>query len=333
MGCEAPISALKGMSEGLKKGDTCLKCNRPAKVLLPYGPQKFCEAHFVQLIEKRFRRTVRKYSLIRHNEKLLVAVSGGKDSLTALHLTKKFFGKSNEISAILIDEGIKGYRDEALKIAAKNCRALDVPYKVVKFKDEFGITMDEVYKKIKRSKTNLGAPCSFCGTFRRTIMNRYAKKMHADKLITGHNLDDELQSILMNECDNDLPRFVRSGPVSGIRPLKNFVQRVKPLCEIPENEILLYADYVGIEHYSGYCCPFRAEAKRNHYRRLLNELEAAYPGTKFSLWNFYMRIKPMLLKEKAFLKFALQECRLCSEPSVSELCDTCRKIALLLKKA
>jgi len=328
MGCEAPNLTLRH-AYGLKKGDICLKCSKPAQVLLPYGPQKFCAKHFVQLIERRFRKTVRKYSLIRQGERLLVAVSGGKDSLTALYLTKKFFGKSNEINALLIDEGIRGYREKALKVAANNCKMLDVPYKIVKFSDEFGLTVSSIYKKMKKSKANLGAACSFCGTLRRTVMNRYAKKMHADKLITGHNLDDELQSILMNACDNDLARFLRLGPVSGIMPLKHFVPRIKPLCEIPENEILLYADYVGIKHYSGYCCPFRGDAKRNHYRRILNELEEAYPGTKFSLWRFYMQIKPMLLKSQHIEGLSLRTCKTCGEPSVAEQCDTCKKISVL----
>jgi uncharacterized protein (TIGR00269 family) len=331
MGCEISPGAIRTLRQGLKKHDTCLKCNRRAKVLLPYGPQKFCGKHFVELIEKRFRKTVRRYSLIKPSERIVVAVSGGKDSLTALYLTKKFFGKSNKITALLIDEGIRGYRDKALKLASKNCDEWNIPYRLVKFKDEFGFTMSSIYKKIKKAKVNLGSPCAFCGTLRRTIMNRYAKRLRADKLITGHNLDDELQSILMNACDNDLARFLRCGPVSGIKSFKQFVQRIKPLCEIPENEIMLYADYVGIEHYSGYCCPFRSEAKRNAYRRIINSLEEQYPGTKFSLWNFYMQIKPLLLKSKAFDDFALNECKRCGEPSVTGLCDTCKKLALLRK--
>ncbi|MCD6247137.1 MAG: TIGR00269 family protein [Candidatus Diapherotrites archaeon] len=331
MGCEAKLEATGTLKQGLKKHDKCLKCSRQAKVLLPYGPQKFCEKHFVELIEKRFRKTVRRYSLIKRNEKLVVAVSGGKDSLTALYLTNKFFRNSNKIVALLIDEGIKGYRDRALKLAVKNCRAWEIPYKLVKFKDEFGFTMSTIYKKMKKSAINLGSPCAFCGTLRRTVMNRYAKRLHADKLITGHNLDDELQSILMNACDNDLARFLRCGPISGVKSFKQFVQRVKPLCEIPENEIILYADFVGIEHYSDYCCPFRSEAKRNAYRRIIDSLEEQYPGTKFSLWNFYMQIKPVLLKNKSFAELTLNECSRCSEPTTGKLCDTCRKLALLRK--
>ncbi len=330
MGCEVMQEALQEIKKGIRKGDKCLKCNRQAKVLLPYGPQKFCEKHFIELIEKRFRNTVRRYKLIKPNEKLVVAVSGGKDSLTALYLTQKFFRKTNSIVALLIDEGIRGYRDKALKFAIKNCNAWDIPYKLVKFKDEFGFSMSQIYRKMQKAKQNLGSACAFCGTLRRTLINKYSKRLKADKLITGHNLDDELQSILMNACDNDLVRFLRCGPVSGVKSFTQFVQRIKPLCEIPENEIMLYADYVGIEYYSA-CCPFRSEAKRNAYRKVLNSLERAYPGTKFSLWNFFLQVKPMLLESKQFKMLELKECKLCSEPTVSEICDACKKLKLLRK--
>lgn len=328
MGCETPFILVKNARKGLKKGDKCLKCNEEASVYLPYGPQKFCEKHFIQLTEKRFRKTVRKYSLIRKNEHLVVAVSGGKDSLTALYLTKKYFGKQNKITALLIDEGIAGYRDKALKIAVKNCGAWEIPFKKVRFKDEFGTTMSKISKKISKSGKNYGSMCSFCGTMRRTLMNKYAKKLEADKLITGHNLDDELQSILMNACDNDIARFFRSGPVSGIKRMSGFVQRIKPICEIPEVEVFLYANYVGIRHYSGACCPYKGKAKRNIYRNVLDKLEEQYPGTKYSFWNFYTSIREKFLSSKLFSGFQLKECKVCGEPSTREICDTCQKLTI-----
>ncbi|MEM4663096.1 MAG: TIGR00269 family protein [Candidatus Diapherotrites archaeon] len=329
MGCEVPFLETKNKRFSLKKGDKCLKCNSNAKVLLPYGPQKFCEKHFVQLIEKRFRRTVRKYSLIKKDEHLVVAVSGGKDSAVLLYLTKKYFGKSNNITALLIDEGISGYRDKALRVAIRNCKSWGIPFKYVRFIDEFGFTMNKIKKRMEKTKLNFGSPCSICGTLRRNIMNKYAKILGADKLLTGHNLDDELQSILMNACDNDFLRFFRSGPVSGVKPISGFVQRVKPICEIPEVEIFLYAGYAGIDFYSGSCCPFREHAKRNTYRKLLNELERSHPGTKFSLWNFYIKLREKFLTTRTISDFELNYCQKCGEPSAGTLCDACKKIEFL----
>ncbi len=327
-GCH--YSKLFGLDPGVKKGDRCLKCRGKAAILLPYGPQKFCEEHFSKLIESRFKKTVRRFSLIKPGEHLAVAVSGGKDSVTALHLTSRFFSNTNRVTAVLVDEGIPGYRDKALRAAKKNCRKLGIPFKEFSFKKEFGLTMKKIQRLLEGNQAvNLGSPCTFCGTLRRSLLNRAARSLKADKLVTGHNLDDETQSILMNACDNDFARFVRCGAKSGFTERKNLVRRIKPLSEIPEREVFFYAQFNGIGFYSGECCPFSEEAKRNVYRSVLNQLEEKYPGTKHSLWQFYNSIKPVLLKEKVSSPVKLNVCEKCGEPCSGKTCEACKKIESL----
>ena len=328
-GCH--YSKLFGLERGVKKADRCIKCGKKAAILLPYGPQKFCEEHFLQLIESRYRKTVRKFQLFEPKEHLVVAVSGGKDSLTALCLANKFYSNSNKITAILIDEGIPGYRDKALKAAKENCRDWGVPFKEFSFKKAFGFSMKEIQRILEKNPSqNLGSPCTFCGTLRRSLLNKAARRIKADKLITGHNLDDEAQGILMNACDNDLRRFARGGaksPAAG----KGLVQRVKPLCEIPEREVFFYTQFRGIRSYSGECCPFSGEAKRNDYRSVLNQLEEKFPGTKHSLWRFYNEVQPAL--EKKPKGVGLKKCKKCGEPCSGAECEACRKIGLIRKLA
>jgi len=328
-GCH--YSKLYGLEKGVKKGDRCIKCGKQAAILLPYGPQRFCEEHFCRLIETRFRKTVRKFSLFGPKERLAVAVSGGKDSLTALFLTNKFYSNANKITAILIDEGIPGYRDKALKAAKESCRDWGIPFKVSSFKKEFGYSMKEIQRILEKNPSqNLGSPCTFCGTLRRSILNRAARKVKAGKLVTGHNLDDEAQSILMNACDNDLKRFVRGGTKSSAAG-KRLVRRAKPLCEIPEREIFFYTQFQGIKSYTGKCCPFSEKAKRNDYRSVLNQLEEKYPGTKFSLWQFFNEVQLQLAKRPA--KTKLKKCGKCGEPCSGEKCEACRKAAQIKKLA
>ncbi len=312
-----------------EKDAKCIKCGKPAEVLLPYGPQAFCAEHFCSLIEARYGKTVRAFSLFPAGSKLLFAVSGGKDSLTALYLGQKFFSQRNKISALLIDEGVRGYRSKALAVAEKNCGEWGIPFTRISFREEFGLSMDGIVKKMRSSEENLGSPCAFCGTLRRTLMNRYARKLRADRLVTGHNLDDECQSILMNSLDNDLPRFVRSGAVSGVKEFKGFVQRVKPLSEIPEHEIVLYASFKDIPFHFGERCPYRGEAKRNRFRTLLDELEESYPGSKHSLWNFFNEVKPLLLESGKFSAAKLNSCTKCGSPAQGKECDACRKLRAL----
>jgi len=322
---------MKGKKEAIQKKEKpekCDKCPEKSAITLSYGPHYFCEKHFTQFFENRFKKTIRKYKLFKYKEKILVALSGGKDSTLLLHLLKKNYSKSNEIKALIIDEGVSGYRNKAIKIAEENCKTMKVPYKIISFKKEFGITNDKLMPIIMENP-KLGGTCSFCGTLRRNIMNKYAKKLGADKLATGHNLDDEVQSFIMNVFNNDFERMKRMSATAGIIDYEGFVKRIKPLYETPEKEIIAYCAFKGIKHYSQECCPYSWTAKRNEYREMLNHFENRFPGTEYSILRFYENIKPLIRpekKEKLILAKALHECRQCKEPTEKELCKACEMI-------
>ncbi|MFA5931342.1 MAG: TIGR00269 family protein [archaeon] len=306
----------------------CDKCNAKVAITLAYGPHYFCEKHFVQFFENRFKKTIRKYNLFRTKEKILIAYSGGKDSAVLLHLMKKYYSRNNTLQAIVIDEGVKGYRDNAIKLAEKTCKELGIDCTVISFKKEFGITNDKLMPLIL-SNPKLGGTCAFCGTLRRNIMNKYAKKFNADKLATGHNLDDEVQSFVMNVFNNDFERMKRMSATSGIIDHEGFVKRIKPLYETPEKEIIAYCAFKGIKHYSQECCPYSWTAKRNEYREMLNTFENRFPGTEYSILRFYEKLKNSIKpteKQKIVLNKALHECKNCQEPTEKELCKACEMI-------
>jgi uncharacterized protein (TIGR00269 family) len=306
-----------------QKKSKCDICEKNSVITLKYGPHYFCENHFIKFFENRFKKTIRKYNLFKSNQKLVVALSGGKDSVVTLILLHKFYLKSNLIEAIIIDEGVKGYRNNAINTAKKICDERKIKYTLISFKKEFGITNDEMMPLILNNP-KLGGTCAFCGTLRRKIMNKYAKKMNADKLITGHNLDDETQSIVMNIFNNDYEKFLRQNTDPKITQ-KNFVKRIKPLYETPENEIIAYCNYVNIPHYSDECCPYSWTAKRNEYREMLNNFENRFPGTEYSILRFFEKIKKDLNKNYYKKKF-LTKCKLCGEPTDSEKCMACKLI-------
>ncbi|MEW6294924.1 MAG: TIGR00269 family protein [Candidatus Diapherotrites archaeon] len=307
----------------------CDRCSRPHKIFLAYGPHYFCEKHFLEFFERRVKKTVRKFRLIKPGERIAVGVSGGKDSLTTLFLLNEFFSKSNELTALMLDEGIKGYRDKALKTAVMQCRQWKVPYKIVKFKERFGITMQEIMNKIE-GKEELGSSCSFCGPMRRHLLNAVSMELKADKIATGHNLDDEVQSIAMNFFDNDLLRMARLGPIAGVKAFHQFVPRIKPLYECPESEIIAYANFKGIKYYGEECCPFSWQAKRNEFRSMINQMESKFPGTKYSILRFFMQLKPLI--EGKYKKAELKECSFCGAPSSKELCALCSKLKNLSRQ-
>lgn len=305
----------------------CVECGTKATISLAYGPHRFCREHFLHFFEKRVRRTIRENRLIEGREKIVVAYSGGKDSGACLCLLKKIFGKSNPIEALLIDEGIAGYRDKALGIAEKNCKKWKVPFKRVSFAKEFGFTMVNVMRKTG-AKKEIGSTCAYCGVLRRKLFNRHAKKMGAAKIATGHNLDDEAQSVLMNVMDADLLRFARLGPKSA--GAKGMVPRIKPLYLCPEKEVIAFAKMSGIEYFEGQCCPFKWQAKRNDFRQMLEGFEAKYPGTMFSIMRFFEQVKPLVFEKLG--KKELFSCEKCGEPSSGKQCKACKMAERLAGK-
>ncbi len=309
----------------------CDKCGAPAKVFLGYGPHRFCAEHFNNFFENRVRKTIRANKLINYGEKIAVGVSGGKDSMTTLHLLHNIFGKTglNKIEAIMIDEGIRGYRDNALQIGVKYCGQNSIPYHVVRFEEELGCSMEDVMKKISGNE-KLGSTCGFCGVFRRHFLNSKALEIGADKIATGHNLDDEVQSIAMSLFNNEFAKISRSGETTGAKKEK-FVPRIKPLYETPEKEIIAYAAFNGIEHYSEECCPFSWMAKRNHYRKMLNELEEFSPGTKHAILASFRNMKPMLVEMAKKGGAPMKECEACGNPSNGALCNVCTQLEKLGK--
>jgi uncharacterized protein (TIGR00269 family) len=254
--------------------------------------------------------------MLEYNDHVAVAVSGGKDSLTLLNLLVKLEDRfpRSKITAVCVDEGIKGYRNEALELARNTCAKLGVKRVVVSYRELFGTTTDEI------AGSNRGqTPCSYCGVFRRKAINTAAEMVGATKIATGHNLDDEAQTILLNMLHGDPLRIVRSGPV--LRdPRGKFVPRIKPLCDIPEKEIVLYAYLTGTE-FQSVACPHGHEALRNDIRSFLNQMEQNHPGTKHTLMRSAERLRNGALMGAQLAE--LQECAKCGDPTTHELCEAC----------
>ena len=157
--------------------------------------------------------------MLSYDDHLAVAVSGGKDSLSLLHILakQKRFRPKTSLTAVTVDEGIAGYRNEALEIAAANCKKLEIPHHVVSFKELYGFTLDEIILEPEVKETGLTA-CAYCGVLRRKAINIGARQFH-EKVATAHTLDDEAQTILMNIFHGDVARLAKEKPVTGeVRP-------------------------------------------------------------------------------------------------------------------
>jgi uncharacterized protein (TIGR00269 family) len=261
------------------------------------------------------------------NDRIAVAVSGGKDSISLLHILAKMERQHPEASlvAVTVDEGIKGYRDEALQIAAANCQKLGITHHVVSFKKLFGFTLDQLMEKAQRKGRKELTSCAYCGVLRRRALNVAARDVEADKIATAHTLDDEVQTVLLNIFRGDLSRLAKEKPVTEeVHPL--FVQKVKPFCEVPERESTLYA-FVKNIRFQDVPCPYASEAMRNDVRSMLNRLEEKYAGTKFAVFKLMERVRPALAEVSE--KEVFNECVECGEPASAGLCRACELLRQL----
>ena len=297
----------------------CSFCRNVAVYKRPYEGAALCKRCFLEDIEEKIRRTVSRYGMLKFDDHVAVAVSGGKDSLTMLRILWKIERRfpNAKLTAVTVDEGIRGYRAEAVKLARRYCRELEVDHVVVSFHELFGASLDQIAK----SKKEL-SPCSYCGVLRRRAIHSAAKKVKANKIATAHNLDDEVQTVLLNLFHGDAKRIARLEPVL-TDPTGRFLERIKPLCEIPEKEVALYAHLTGVR-FQTYPCPYLETALRNDVREMLNRVEERHPGTKFTILRSAERLRSYL--KAGMPPIELKNCKRCGEPTTQDFCEVCKTL-------
>lgn len=303
----------------------CTACKRrEAFFYRPYSGERLCKKCFAESIEAKVRASIAKYGMLSFDDRIAVAVSGGKDSINLLCVLAKMerLHPKASLVAITVDEGIKGYRDEALEIARANCKKLGVAHCVVSFRELYGFTLDEIVSRARQKGERELTACAYCGVLRRRALNVAARAVGASKIATAHTLDDEVQTILLNIFHGDVSRLAKEKPVTDeVHP--RFVQKVKPFCEIPEKESALYA-YVKQVKFQGTPCPYASEALRNDIRVMLNRIEEKHAGTKFTIFNSVARIRPAL--DEIAKKDDFEECVECGEPASRGLCKVCQML-------
>ena len=282
--------------------------------------QKICKDHFLSYFEDKVFWTIRKYKLIEQGDTICVAASGGKDSLNVLYLTMKFCREHNvPFFALAIDEGIEGYRDHTLDDLRLFCDQKKIQLHVASFKQKYGMTLDAVRDKAMKEFNK--KPCTVCGILRRTSLNRTARELGATKLVTGHNLDDESQSLLMNVVKGNMGHNAGLGPITGLHDNEKFVPRVKPLYFVSEKETRLYCILRGF-HVNFNECPNIHLSFRATVRDELNLLEQKYPGAKQGIVNAFLEIIRDL-KEKYRNRKSFSYCERCGDPCASKICNAC----------
>lgn len=299
----------------------CSSCGGKPLYTRRYSGEVLCATCFQGSIVAKTRRTISKHRMFVPGDRIAVAVSGGKDSLSLLRVLASIYGPRRvPIVAVSVDEGVAGYRDEALQHARSCASELGVEHIVVSYKELFGLSLDEA---LDWKEDREVSSCSFCGVFRRRAIDEAAVKANATVVATAHNLDDYIQTFMMNLMHGDVARLAWLDPSYTDESFP--VRRVKPFMEIYEEEVALYAYQSGVPLQS-VSCPYMHEGLRSSVRDYLNSMEADHPGMK----NVLLRSSLDVISHYSGASGrGSVPCRSCGKPSSSGLCNVCRMKATI----
>jgi len=300
----------------------CNKCQNDVVFSRKYSGEELCSSCFSNSILRKTAKTISKFNMIRNNELVCVAVSGGKDSLALLHILDKMSKTHNfRIKVVTIDEGIPTYRNEALEIVKEFCTKLDVDYSAYSYNDLFDLTLDEAIHVRENEKIS---SCSICGILRRRALDYAAKDIDANVIATAHNLDDTLQTFFINMLSGDIKKIGWMDPDTS----NSTIRKIKPFCEIYESEIVFYA-FTNEIPFQSEQCPHMNEGIRTEIREFLNSLENQHFGIKNNLYKSILRISQIVKDSNSSQK---QLCMNCGNECTGKICSVCNLLLMLKEK-
>ncbi len=298
--------------------DECTMCGTASIISRPYSGEVLCESCFRDSVVNKVRMAISKYKMLQRTDRIAVGYSGGKDSTVLLAILVEIQQRfpESEVIAITLEEGSKQdtERQDVLRTVSNQ---LDIEHVTSSYQDLFSLTLDEVANRAQAMQSPL-SPCAYCGTLRRQGLNMLSRKIQADKLALGHNLDDEVQSMLMNLIRGDLPRLARIKPFLKGVP-KWLVPRIKPMYHLIESDIALFSKLLGYPIYHP-PCPYKETSLRSEIREWLNTFETKHPGSKFNFHATLMKIIDALQKGE---DAPYQKCTHCGEITSNQVCAVC----------
>ena len=293
----------------------CVVCRKPAVIDVRRHNANFCPEHFVAHCEEQVRRAIHDFTMVAPDERILVAVSGGKDSLALWDLLLRL---GYDADGLYLGLGIGDYSDASGEHARAFATERGLTLVEVDLREHYGFDVPTGAKAAKR------VPCSACGLSKRHLFNQAALDGGYDVVATGHNLDDEAAVLFGNVLRWNVDYLARQMPVLPARP--GFPRKVKPLVKLAEREMAAYCVVRGID-YQVEECPMAAGNRHLGYKEALNSIEATSPGTKAAFYFEYLD-KAAHLFTTGFdeTQEGLLTCGSCGAPTTGDICAFCRLV-------
>lgn len=276
-----------------------------------------CTTCFLRTTESRVRAAIERHEMVAEGDSIAVGLSGGKDSSALLLILRNLASRLRipRLVAITVDEGIAGYREEAISMARSLTKENGVEHVVIRLRDIFGVDVDAL------SDAAGGSLCSKCGVLRRRALDIVASERGCQAIGTGHTRGDNAETFLMNVFRGEPQRLSRAGPKT--KKIEGFVPRIKPLCYLSEREVTLYA-YLSNIRFQTRTCPYRAESLRLQVLTMLKRMERINEGVQAAITRTLDMADTSLSGRHGQMQ--LRSCVRCGYPSVSGICMACEVI-------
>jgi uncharacterized protein (TIGR00269 family) len=276
----------------------------------------FCQPCFVHHVHVQIRRAIDDHDMFGPEDRILVAVSGGKDSLALWHALLEM---GYSAAGMYLGLGIGEYSERSGEVAQSFADERGAELIHVDLRSDYGFDIPTAGRKGSRST------CSVCGLSKRYVFNRVALDHGFDVVATGHNLDDEAATLLGNTLRWQTEYIARQSPALAAR--EGMVRKVKPLHRLSERETAAYAFLEGLD-YIVEECPLVGGNTQLKYKEAMNQLEGGSPGTKASFFLGYLDRAARLFQEQQAV--SLTACERCGQPTTGRFCAFCRARAQIL---
>lgn len=293
----------------------CTVCRGPAVIDLRRHNSNFCAEHFTKFCRDQVERAISEFDMMQPEDRVLVAVSGGKDSLAVWDLLVNLGYRAD---GFYVGLGIGDYSDVSYDYARRFAADRSLTLHAVDVPETYGYDIPSGSRAARR------VPCSACGLTKRHLFDKAAIDGGYDVVVTGHNLDDEAAVLFGNVLQWNTEYLARQLPV--LAAANGFPRKVKPLVRLAERETAAYCVLSGIDYLVDEC-PMAEGNRHLRYKEALNDIERVSPGSKAAFYfGFLKRGMDAFRSLLNPTGDAIGACARCGAPTDAEVCAFCRLV-------